>query len=69
MNYDRSQGSESLTNYIDGPEEDYTDCVQVLSEKDAVRPGCTKIKHISIRPILVKIIYSYFMVYLDSGSM
>ena len=62
-----SESQNSTTNYIDGPEEEYTDCVQVLSEKDAVRPGSTKIKNISMRPIMVKIIYSYFIVYLDTG--
>ena len=67
MNFDRPEGSESLNSYINIPEEDYTDCVQVLSEKDAIRPGSTKLKHISVRPILIKIIDSYFMVYLDTG--
>ena len=36
MDLDRPEESESLNSYIDGPEEDYTDCVQVLSEKNAV---------------------------------
>ena len=62
-----SKSQNSSTNYVDGPEEEYTDCVQVLSEKDAVRPGSTKIKHISVRLIMVKIIYSYFIVYFDTG--
>ena len=67
MNFDKPKESESLNSSMDGPEEKYTDCVQVLSDKDAVRPESTKIKHISVRPILVKIIYGYFMVYLDTG--
>ena len=62
-----SESQNSTANYIDGPEEEYTDCVQVLSEKDAVWPGSMKIKNISVRPITVKIIYSYFIVYLDTG--
>ena len=62
-----SKSQNSTTNYIDGPEEEYTDCVQVLSEKDAVQPGSTKIKCISVRPITVKTIYSYFIVYFDTG--
>ena len=62
-----SKSQNSTTNYIDGPEEEYADCVQVLSEKDAVRPGSMKIKHISVKPITVKIIYSYFIVYFDTG--
>ena len=64
-----SESPNQTTNYMDGREEEYTDCVHVLTEKEAIWPGCTKIKDISVRPILVKIIDSYFMVYLDSGSM
>ena len=48
------------TNYIDGPEEEYTDCVHVLTEQEAIRPGCTKIQHISVKPITVKIDFQMF---------
>ena len=62
-----TKSQNSTADYIDGPEEEYTDCVRVLSEIDAVWPGSTKIKNISVRLITVKIIYSYFIVYLDTG--
>ena len=40
-----SESPNQTTNYMDGWEEEDTDCVHVLTEKEAIRPGCTKIRH------------------------
>ena len=56
-----SDSQENTQNYKDGPEQDYTDCVHVLIEPEVIQPGCTKIKHISIKPVMVKLIFSTFI--------
>ena len=41
------------TDVLEGTVDDYIDDVQLISETEAVRPGSTKIKNISIKPITV----------------
>ena len=39
--------------YVEGREEDYVDHVRVFVESEAIRPGSTKIREISIKPVTV----------------
>ena len=50
MNFDEPK--ESL-DVVEGAVDDYIDDVQLISENEAVWPGSTKIKNISIKPIMV----------------
>ena len=50
MNFDEPK--ESL-DVVEGAVDDYVDDVQLISENEAVQPGSTKIKNISIKPIMV----------------
>ena len=50
MNFDEPK--ESL-DVVEGAVDDYVDDVQLISENEAVRPGSTKIKNISIKLIMV----------------
>lgn len=50
MNFDEPK--ESL-DVVEGAVDDYVDDVQLISENKAVQPGSTKIKNISIKPIMV----------------
>ena len=66
------ESPDHTTNYIDGPEEEYTDCVHVLTEQEVIQPGSMKIQHISVKTITVKIdflIFSCFIISFDAGLM
>ena len=50
MNFNKPKESSDV---VEGAVDDYVNDVQVISENEAVRPGSTKIRNISIKPITV----------------
>ena len=50
MNSDKPK---EYSDVVEGAVDDYVNDVQLISENEAVSPGSTKIKNISIKPIMV----------------
>ena len=50
MNLDNSKQSPAV---VEGAVDDYINHLQLISENKAVRPGSTKVKNLSIKPIMV----------------